>query len=138
MSRQISTVTAWIMATLLAANGLAMLLAPEVWYWTVPGVSDRGPFNHHFVRDIGMANLLLGGCFAAGVGVARHRLVLWAVPTLWLAGHALFHLWEVGAGHVHTGALLEDFGGVMLPALISVALCISARSAAGRSVPGQP
>ena len=38
---------------LLSVNGLFMLIAPQVWYEFVPGVTDTGFFNQHFVRDIG-------------------------------------------------------------------------------------
>jgi hypothetical protein len=41
----------------LAANGLFMLVAPAVWYEFVPGVTDTGFFNQHFVRDIGIVSL---------------------------------------------------------------------------------
>ncbi|HYV89857.1 MAG TPA: hypothetical protein VFA91_14865 [Candidatus Polarisedimenticolia bacterium] len=30
-------------------NGLAMLLAGPRWYESVPGVTETGPFNPHFV-----------------------------------------------------------------------------------------
>ena len=39
----------------LAANGLFMLVAPMPWYGFVPGVTDTGFFNQHFIRDIGLA-----------------------------------------------------------------------------------
>ena len=38
----------------LSVNGLFMLVAPAVWYDAVPGVTDTGFFNQHFIRDIGM------------------------------------------------------------------------------------
>ncbi len=46
------------------ANGVYMLLAPESWYFAVPGVTTTGPFNQHFVRDIGLIFLLLGDCLS--------------------------------------------------------------------------
>ena len=45
------------------ANGIYMLAAPEDWYFAVPGVTTTGPFNQHFVRDIGLIFLFLGGAF---------------------------------------------------------------------------
>ncbi len=48
---------AGLMALLLAANGAAMLGAPLAWYDAVPGVPATGPFNPHFVRDIGAVYL---------------------------------------------------------------------------------
>jgi predicted small lipoprotein YifL len=41
-------------------NGLWMLLAPESWYAAVPGVTLEGPFNHHFIGDIGFAFIASG------------------------------------------------------------------------------
>ena len=44
----------WILGVTGLANGLWMLLAPESWYHGLPAaVPDTGPFNAHFVRDIG-------------------------------------------------------------------------------------
>ena len=52
-----------LLAVILAANGLAMLFAPQPWYQLVPGVSGTGPLNVHFVRDIGCAYLCAGAAF---------------------------------------------------------------------------
>jgi hypothetical protein len=38
----------------LSVNGLFMLVAPLVWYEFIPGVTDTGLFNQHFIRDIGL------------------------------------------------------------------------------------
>ena len=51
---------AWVLGIGLAANGLIMLAAPADWYAMVPGVAGTGPFNAHFVRDIGAAYLVAG------------------------------------------------------------------------------
>ena len=53
MRRLIAT----ILAIVTGANGLAMLLAGPSWYQAVPGVSETGPYNPHFVQDIGAAFL---------------------------------------------------------------------------------
>lgn len=45
---------------LLAANGLFMLADPAQWYAIVPGVPETGPFNAHFVRDIGAIYVVTG------------------------------------------------------------------------------
>ena len=59
-----------LMAAILAIptlfNGLAMLTAGPLWYETVPGVSETGPFNPHFVQDIGVAFLVAGLALAGG------------------------------------------------------------------------
>ena len=104
------------------ANGFFMLVAPEAWYFAVPGVTTTGPFNQHFVRDIGLIFLFVGAAFLTGAALPRYRIVLWAAPTLWLWGHALFHFWEVAVGICGPSALARDFPAVTLPALIGAAL----------------
>ena len=50
MRRSIAAILA--IPTLL--NGLAMLVAGPFWYANVPGATETGPFNPHFVQDIGV------------------------------------------------------------------------------------
>ena len=106
------------------ANGLFMLASPEAWYFAVPGVTTTGPFNQHFLRDIGLIFLLIGTAFLAGTALPRYRIVLWAAPTLWLWGHALFHFWEVAVGICGPSALARDFPAVTLPAIIGTVLVL--------------
>ena len=106
------------------ANGLFMLAAPEAWYFAVPGVTTTGPFNQHFLRDIGLIFLFIGAAFLAGTALPRYRVVLWAAPTLWLWGHALFHFWEVAVGICGPSALARDFPAVTLPAIIGTVLVL--------------
>jgi hypothetical protein len=54
----------------------------------------------------------------------RFRLILWAAPTLWLCGHALFHFWEVAVGICGLSVLARDFAAVTLPAIIGIALTL--------------
>src|SRR3546814_4498723 len=82
----------------LSANGIFMLVAPLTWYELVPGVTDTGFFNQHFVRDIGIIQLFLGVAFITGMLRPERRIGLWAAATLWLIAHALFHFWEVAVG----------------------------------------
>ncbi|MEJ2763360.1 hypothetical protein VV869_05200 [Photobacterium sp. MCCC 1A19761] len=101
-------------------NGVFMIIDPETWYWLVPGVPDRGPFNQHFLRDIGMIYMLIGVAFIWGAMYTQHRRVLWGIPTAWLASHAMFHFWEVWVGICGPEFLVIDFGGVTLPALLGL------------------
>jgi hypothetical protein len=73
------------------ALGLWLILMPDSFYAFMPGVDETGPFNPHFVRDIGCAFLV------AGTGLAW----LWFDKRAWpaaLAGaaflslHALMHV----------------------------------------------
>ena len=104
------------------ANGVFMTIAPEPWYWMVPGVPDRGPFNQHFIRDIGFIYFLMGAAFIYGAVYQENRFQLWLVPVAWLVLHAIFHVWEVVVGICGPESLIEDFAGVTLPALIALAL----------------
>ena len=104
----------------LALNGIFMLAAPKSWYDLVPGVTDTGFFNQHFVRDIGIVQLYLGVAFWAGLFNASARVALWAGATVWLIAHAFFHIWEVASGICAPSALLRDFPAVSLPVLIGI------------------
>lgn len=108
----------------LVGNGIFMLIAPEAWYFAVPGVTTTGPFNQHFLRDIGLIFVLIGAGFAYGAMRPRSRTLLWSTGAIWLSGHALFHFWEVAVGICGPEVLPRDFPAVTLPALIAVALSI--------------
>ena len=49
-----------------------MLVSPVNWYFAVPGVTTTGPFNQHFLRDIGIIFLFLGAAFL--IGAPRPRI----------------------------------------------------------------
>jgi len=101
-------------------NGTLMVLTPESWYWLVPGVPERGPFNQHFVRDIGFLYILMGAAFIYGTSLVKYRGALWSMSAAWLTIHAVFHVWEVAVGICGPQSLIEDFAGVTLPALIAL------------------
>lgn len=107
-----------IVAAAFLANALYMLADPLGWYGAVAGVPDTGPFNPHFVRDIGVAYLTLALATAAAARWLGHALPLLAVVTLYLGLHALLHLWDVAAGRLEPDHLLIDAPGVFLPVLV--------------------
>lgn len=119
----------------LSVNGIFMIVAPETWYELVPDVTDTGPFNQHFIRDIGIIQLFLGVAFGVGVIRLELRVGLWAAATLWLIAHAVFHLWEVAVGICTPSVILRDFPAVTLPAIFGVALTLWAikHARAGRA-----
>jgi len=123
---RIAVGAALVLGALGIANGAAMLLDPVGWYWRVPGVPSTGPFNQHFVRDIGLAFALSGASFVAGALRPDQRIALWAAASAWLIGHALFHLWEVAAGICSADVIPRDFLGVTLPGLVGLALTLHA------------
>ena len=66
----------------LAANSLFMLVAPQLWYASVQGVTQTGLFNQHFIRDIGIIQLFLRLAFGLGLAWPDLRIGLWMVATL--------------------------------------------------------
>jgi hypothetical protein len=115
------------------ANGLFMLVDPANWYLAVPGVTTTGPFNQHFIRDIGLIFALIGAAMLGGAMLAAQRVTLWSASALWLTGHALFHLWEVSVGICGSDAIARDFPAVTLPAILAIALACWAWRDARRS-----
>ncbi|WP_225767760.1 hypothetical protein [Inquilinus sp. Marseille-Q2685] len=113
-----------LMGILALANGVFMLVSPEAWYVAVPGVTTTGPFNQHFIRDIGLIFLFVGAAYLFGVVEPRYRVISWAAPTLWLGGHALFHYWEVAVGICGPSVLIRDFPAVTLPAALGALLTL--------------
>ncbi len=130
-------VVAALLGLTMIANGVFMLVGPESWYFAVPGVTTTGPFNQHFIRDIGLIFLFLGGGFLFGVMRPELRVLLWGAAAIWLSGHALFHFWEVAVGICSPSALARDFPAVTLPALVALVLTIWAL-AQSRSTPLLP
>ncbi len=110
------------------ANGIFMLISPANWYFAVPGVTTTGPFNQHFVRDIGVIFMGIGAAFLLGAARPVYRTIAWGAAAVWLSGHALFHFWEVAVGICGASALLRDLPAVTLPALLAVAITFHALS----------
>lgn len=103
-------------------NGALMLTAPHVWYGAVPGVAETGPFNAHFVRDIGLG-FLSAGC-ALGLA-ARYSAVarpLVAVAGVFLLGHALLHLAEMVLHSPGPRPAVRDIALIVVPALLPLAV----------------
>lgn len=112
---------AGLLGALSTSNGLFMLLAPSEWYGAIPGVVETGPFNPHFVLDIGIAFTV------SGLGL----LAFWWRAEAWLAavtgaaflvGHAVLHLVGIVAGHAATPGL--DLALVILPALVTAVVVL--------------
>lgn len=115
-----------LVAVVLAGNGVHMLAAPEHWYHSIASVPFTGPFNPHFVRDIGCAYLAsaVGLC----LGAWRPR---WLVPAgltafVFLGLHAGIHLSESMVGHTEAAAHagFVDAAGVYGPPLLALLVIV--------------
>ena len=126
MEADLKRAIAGLLALLLGVNALAQLFASLWWYGAVPGVTETGPFNPHFVQDIGAAYLVtaLGlAWFAWKGGPAWPALV---AASAFLVLHAAIHL--VAAAHHHgRHDLMRDRPGVCLPALLRLWLAAPPR-----------
>jgi hypothetical protein len=115
----------WLLLALgvgLAANALWMLAAPAPWYRDLPaGVPDTGPFNAHFVRDIGCAFLAVGTALAWAAFAPARRLPLAAISALFLVAHAALHAFDTLRGALDAHHWWLDLPGVYLPALVVAA-----------------
>lgn len=99
-------------------NGLVMLFAPVWWYGVTPGVDHTGPFNMHFVQDVGAAFLAAAG----GLAATAWRPFLWPAAmagAAFLALHGLLHLHGLVAGHGH-GPVAFEAVAVLLPSALAV------------------
>lgn len=106
----------------MAANGIWMLMDPVGWYATVPGPSNTGPLNLHFVRDIGAAYFTAGGAIALAAFARAGAVPLVTTGGAFLGIHALVHGWERAAG-IHHGAhdLAAELASVWLPPALVLA-----------------
>lgn len=105
----------------LLANGLFMLVAPEPWYHLIPGVPETGPFNPHFVRDIGCAYGVAGGSLLWLLREARAWPAAFA-GGIFLALHALTHVYDALQGRITPEHLASDAVAVLLPAVLVLVL----------------
>lgn len=120
------------------ANALWMLSAPELWFEHLPAaVPDFGPYNVHFVRDVGIAYLSIAVGLVWGASSPAARLPTAVLAAVFFTGHAAVHAFDTARGHVQPWHWLIDLPGTYLPALVSLAaIWLSrgeARKAAGSS-----
>ncbi len=101
------------------ANALWMLAGPMHWYTELPAaVPDTGPFNSHFVRDIGCAFLTTGVALVWAFFSPRFRLPLITISAVFLAAHAILHAYDTLRGALGHDHWMLDLPGVYLPGLL--------------------
>ena len=108
-----------ILGLITLANAIWMLAGPLHWYTDLPAaVPDTGPFNPHFVRDIGCAFFATGSALVWAALTPRHRFPLVAIAALFLAAHAILHIYDTLRGALGHDHWLLDLPGVYLPGVL--------------------
>lgn len=99
-----------------AANGAFMLAAPPLWYDSVPGLPHTGPFNPHFVSDIGVAYVVASLALLARAWRPRYWPAAVA-GAAFMCGHATIHVFDIVLER--TGNAGVDVWLVIVPALLA-------------------
>jgi hypothetical protein len=110
-----------VLSALWVAAGATMLAAPISFYRLTPGVAMMGPYNVHFIRDVGLAFFASGCVTLAGTQQRDRALVI--AGAAWPGLHALFHI-QIWA---HRGFPFDRIAGfdataVVIPAVLAVIL----------------
>ncbi len=125
MRRAIEVGLAGLLAVVMTANGLVMLFAGAWWYGVVPGVPSTGPFNAHFVKDIGAIYLVVGVSLAAFAFRPGRAFAALVAAAAFLTLHAAIHIGDALASPTCGRDLVRDLPGIFLPALIGLGLTAS-------------
>lgn len=103
-----------------SVNGVTMLGWPQWWYLHLPGVAETGPFNAHFVRDIGAAYLVAGLTFGALLQRIEGARPAAFASCGFLLIHAGIHLVEALAGIHPIAHFLRDVPAVLALPLLAL------------------
>lgn len=129
MSQTIRDRWYWILIILAGvnlANGVWMLADPKLWYTDLPAaVPDFGPYNEHFIRDLGFVFLTLAWALGWAARRPAFRLPLVVVTTLFYAFHAAGHIFDTARGFVDASHWWVDVPGVYAPAALLIGLTVA-------------
>ena len=107
-------------------NDLWMLADPYGWYIGLPAaVPDFGPYNEHFVRDIGCTFTTLGALLLSSAAMPAMGLFALVATTLFSGMHALVHVFDTARGFVAPAHWAIDLPGVYAPTLLLLALTVA-------------
>ena len=105
-------------------NGLTMIAAPKAWYASTPGVADSGPYNFHFIVDVGLAYVVAAAALAIGALRASRSLAL--AGAAWPVGHSGVHLVAWCEHGLPAGlALWSELIGVLSVSLLGLGAALS-------------
>lgn len=111
----------WLLA------GTAIFLAPVQFHALTPGVALFGPFNAHFIRDVGLVYVASG--LVGLYGVWSRSVPVGLAAALWSCLHALFHMhvW-IDRGLPLDGIFLFDLSFVIVPPFLVVLVLLTSSS----------
>jgi hypothetical protein len=119
-------VTAAALGSAAVLNGAFMLIDGARWYDGVPGLAHTGPYNPHFVADIGAAYLVAGLALIARAWRPRYWPAAIAGAAFMVA-HALIHVADLTLQR--SGNPNVDVFLVILPSLLAFWSALPARDA---------
>jgi hypothetical protein len=100
-----------------AFNGAFMLIDGAHWYDSVPGLAHTGPFNPHFIADIGAAYLMASLALFARAWRPRY----WPAAIAgagFLSAHALIHVADLTMQR--SGDPMVDVALVVVPSALAL------------------
>lgn len=125
-------ILAGVLAAFYAFNGATMIFASRYWYDTTPGVPGTGPYNPHFVVDIGLMYLVSAACLALWALRPGYGAALPVIAAAWPALHAVFHILGFGHHMPEGMALVTELAGVVGLALLGIVIAWRAAAVEGR------
>lgn len=116
----------WSLVAFYLFTGLYIAVLPHDFYLNAPGAQATGPYNMHFIRDVGFA--FLTSSAAIGYGIYAGIKPVMVFGALWLLIHGLFHLtlWVLHGMQLDSAALI-DAVVVSIPAITIFGLCLRYR-----------
>lgn len=118
-------ILAWAQGVILALDGLVQLFASRWWFGIVPGGTATGPFNAHFVRDVGAAYLVAGASHIAFALRPAAAYAALCAAAAFLVLHAAIHIFDATCGATPAHDFLRNSWDIYLPALAALGLAMS-------------
>lgn len=117
----------WALVAFYVLTGMYLAVFPHDFYLNAPGARETGPYNMHFMRDVGFA--FLTSSVAVGYGIYYKAKPVMLFGSLWLLIHGLFHftLWMVHGMPLDSAALIDAIA-VTIPAIALFTLCLRFRA----------
>lgn len=106
----------FVLAAWFGITALWLLISPAGFYTTIPGVSESGPLNLHFARDVGLAFAVSAVALGYGAHLRDWRIAL--IGAGFPALHGALHVIEALHHGGHGGA--EALVGTVLPGLLAL------------------